>query len=69
MSTQRIIYSGREVVAEIHIVGSGFQWTYQIDDGPLREGRDRPLKHESIVLAEAISSAKREIDRMNDSGS
>jgi hypothetical protein len=56
-------YKGHEITVDTYRVGRGFRWGYQIDGGEIREGRDRPLRNERIVLREGISAAKEEIDR------
>ncbi len=57
-------YKGHIIVADTRKVGRGWQWSYQIDGGPIHSGNDRPLPNEGIVLGEAISNAKFEIDQM-----
>ncbi len=57
-------YKGRSITVDILKRGSGWTWSYQIDDGPLRESRERPLPNQNVVLNEAIRRAKAEIDRM-----
>lgn len=59
-----IQYKGRTITADTYKVGHGWQWSYQIDGSPLREGRDRPLRNEELALSEAIGNANSEIDRM-----
>jgi hypothetical protein len=59
-------YKGHSIAAETHKRGRGYQWSYQIDGGPIRTGNDRPLRREAIVLAEAIDEAKAAIDSMAD---
>jgi hypothetical protein len=55
-------YKGRLISVDTQEVRRGaFRWSYQIDDGPLRRSEDRPLAEE-LMLAEALSAAKREID-------
>jgi hypothetical protein len=56
-------YKGHQITVDSHRVGRGFRWGYQIDDGEIRECRDRPLRNEQRVLREGISTAKAEIDR------
>jgi hypothetical protein len=56
-------YKGHTILAETYRVGEGYRWTYQIDGGDMRECRDRPLRNERVVLAEAVGDAKAEIDR------
>lgn len=56
-------YKGHAIWAETFKEGKGWRWSYQIDGGPLRECRDRPLRNEQLMLEEAIGEAKHEIDR------
>jgi hypothetical protein len=57
-------YKGHEFSVDTVQRGKGWSWTYQIDGGPLREGKDRPLPSEQLALQEAISNAKSAIDSM-----
>ena len=57
-------YKGRIITVDLLKRGSNWTWSYQIDDGPLRESRDRPLPSHDLVLKEAIAQAKSEIDRV-----
>jgi hypothetical protein len=57
-------YKGHMITIDTIKRGRGYAWSYQIDGGPLRESRDRPLPSEEIMLKEAIDAAKAEIDRM-----
>ena len=57
-------YKGRTITVDTYRRGKGWAWTYQIDGGPIRESRDRPLPSEELMLREAIGNAKAEIDRM-----
>ncbi len=57
-------YKGRIITVDILKRGKGWTWSYQIDSGPLREGRDRPLSSQELILSEVIGEAKAEIDRM-----
>ena len=57
-------YKGRIITADTLNRGKGWTWSYQIDGGPLREGSDRPLPNQELILSEAIGEAKAEIDRM-----
>lgn len=57
-------YKGRNITVDVLKRGKNWTWSYQIDDGPLRESRDRPLPSQEVVLKEAISEAKAEIDGM-----
>jgi hypothetical protein len=57
-------YKGHSITVDTFKRGKGFGWSYQIDGGPIREGKDRPLYSERLMLQEAISEAKWEIDRM-----
>lgn len=57
-------YKGRQITVDTFKRGNGFAWTYQIDGGPIRESKDRPLPSEELMLKEAIGNAKFEIDRM-----
>ena len=59
-------YKGRVITVDVLKRGKGWTWSYQIDGGPLRESRDRPLPSQEIVLNEALGKAKAEIDRLND---
>lgn len=59
-------YKGRVITVDVLMRGKGWTWSYQIDSGPLRESRDRPLPSQEIVLKEALREAKAEIDRLND---
>lgn len=54
-------YKGHSISVDTYEIGNGWRADYQIDDGPLRTGADRPLA-EAIVRIEALSRAKREID-------
>ena len=58
-------YKGRVITIEVFKRGNGWTWSYQVDGGPLRECRDRPLPSQEIVLSEALEEAKDEIDRLN----
>ncbi len=57
-------YKGHQIVVDTIKRGNGYTWGYLIDGVTLREGQDRPLKSEQLMLHEAISQAKAEIDRM-----
>jgi hypothetical protein len=57
-------YKKKWVVVDTYSVGHGWLWTYQIDGGPPREERDRPLRNEELVLQNGVREAKAEIDRM-----
>lgn len=57
-------YKGRNIKVDVLKRGNNWTWSYQVDNGPLRESRDRPLPHPELVLKEAISEAKAEVDRM-----
>lgn len=57
-------YKGHTITADTHRVGCGWRWSYQIDGGPIRNGNDRPLGSENLMLAEAIDEARSVIDRM-----
>lgn len=57
-------YKGRNITVDVLKRGNNWTWSYQIDSGPLRECRDRPLPRQEVVLKDAISEAKAEIDRM-----
>jgi len=57
-------YKGRVITVDVLKRGNGWTWSYQIDGGPLRECRDRPLPSQEIVLSEAFQEAKYEIDRL-----
>lgn len=59
---KEVEYKGKIILADTYKLGKGWQWSYQIDDGALREGSDRPLPSEEKMLNEAIANAKREID-------
>jgi hypothetical protein len=61
---EKIDYKGRTISVETTKRGNGWTWAYQIDTGPLRQGRDRPLESEELMLKEAIREAQREIDSM-----
>jgi hypothetical protein len=56
-------YKDHTIIAETYPIGKGYRWSYQIDDGDMRECRDRPLPNERVVLGEAVVAAKAEIDR------
>ncbi len=57
-------YKGHTITVDVFKRGKGWAWSYQIDDGPLRECRDRPLPNQEIALSEAVQVAKLEIDRL-----
>ena len=57
-------YKGHTIAAWTFKLGHGWQWSYSIDAGPIRSGRDRPLDNEEIMLDEAMRHAKSEIDNM-----
>ena len=57
-------YKGRAIAVDVLERGNGWTWSYQIDGGPLRESRNRPLPNRELVLSEALSEAKSEIDRL-----
>jgi hypothetical protein len=57
-------HKGHTIIAETYPVGKGYRWSYQIDNGDMREFRDRPLRSESVLLSEAIEMAKADIDQM-----
>jgi hypothetical protein len=67
MGGKLIEYKGRSISIDTLQVGKGLTWTYQIDGGPLREGRDRPLPSEAVVIREAEVEAMSEIDRAESS--
>jgi hypothetical protein len=54
-------YKGHSITVHTFKRGEGFGWSYQIDGGPVRESRDRPLRDEETMLKEAIDQAKAEI--------
>jgi len=60
---KQIEYKDKTIVVDTYKLDHGFQWSYQIDGGPPREGRDTPLPNEVLVLQEGIGAAKAEIDR------
>jgi hypothetical protein len=57
-------YKGHQIVVDTIKRGKGYAWSYVIDGERLREGQDRPLNNEQLMLDEAIREAKHEIDRM-----
>jgi hypothetical protein len=61
---QEFKYKGRTIVVATRKLGRGWQWTFQIDAGPPRDGPDRPVGHEEIMLQEGVRQAQWEIDRM-----
>jgi hypothetical protein len=62
-------YEGHSIVAETDRRGKkNCGCSYQIDGGELRERRERPLRHESMALSEAVREAKAVIDRMKCGG-
>lgn len=60
---KQIEYKNRWINIDLVQHGKAWGWTYQIDAGPVRESRDRPLPSPDIMEAEAEREAKREIDR------
>ena len=62
--TEQIEYKGHTITADALQRGKGWQGSYQIDGGEIRNCGDRPLRSEAIVIAEAIGAAKRVIDGM-----
>ncbi len=57
-------YKGHQIVVDTIKRGKGYTWSYIIDGVRFRECRDRPLKSEQLMLRQALSQAKAEIDRM-----
>jgi hypothetical protein len=45
-------YKGHSITVHTFKRGEGFGWSYQIDGGPVRESRDRPLRDEDQAKAE-----------------
>ena len=39
--TETLEYKGHTITASTESMGHGYQWSYQIDDGPIRTGNDR----------------------------
>jgi hypothetical protein len=63
MTTRRVEYRGKTITVRSSRHALGWAWSYQIGAGPLHEFRDRLLDDEEVALAEALASAKHEIDR------
>jgi hypothetical protein len=63
MALKQVEYKGRWITIDVFQRGKGWSWSYQIDNGPMRECDDRPLRSENLILGEAEEAAKREIDR------
>ncbi len=59
---EEIQYNGRTITVDLEEARGGWVWTYQIDDGPLRRCKDRPIQSRELMLSEGISTAKAEID-------
>jgi hypothetical protein len=57
-------YKGHQITVDTLQRGKSWTATYQIDGGEIRQLGDRPLRHETIILSEAIDKAKRVIDHM-----
>lgn len=55
-------YKGHSISVDTYEAGKGWRWDYQIDSGPIRECKDRPLRSENIMRQEALDAAKHEID-------
>ena len=57
-------YNGHTITVDAHQVARGWQWSYQIDGGPVRTGKDRPLRSEEVMRTEAIDIARIAIDNL-----
>lgn len=56
-------YLGHSIQVDTYAIGKGFRWQYQIDMEMPRDGEDRPLPDEGIVLRAGEREAKDAIDR------
>ena len=62
MATRQAEYKGKTIAVDTEEVRGGWIWTYQIDAGPIRRCKDRPMPSEEIMLREGLSTAKAEMD-------
>ena len=60
--TEIVEYMSRQIRADANLGWNGWNWSYSIDGGPTHYSRYGPQRYEDTAMADAIATAKAEID-------